>query len=58
MTITLMEFMAIAIPTIGALAWLFRIESRVNVGGARYEDIISRLERIEAKVDRMNGRHE
>lgn len=58
MTIELSTVIAIALPAVGAIVWLIRLEGRVNVGDARQADIIGRLERIEAKVDRMNGRHE
>lgn len=57
MTIDLSTVIAIALPAVGAIVWLIRLEGRVNVEDARYEDIIGRLERIEAKLDRSNRRH-
>lgn len=37
---------------IGAIVWLVRLEGRVNVTDARYQDIIDRLKRIEDKQDK------
>jgi hypothetical protein len=37
---------------VGAIVWLIRLEGRINVTDARYQDIIARLARIEAKQDK------
>ena len=44
---------AIAIPTVLGIVWLVRLEGRINVTDAQFEDIIRRLARIEAKQDEL-----
>jgi len=53
MTIDLGTFAAIAIPTVLGIVWLVRLEGRINVTDAQFEDIIRRLARIEAKQDEL-----
>lgn len=57
MTVTLSDVVLIAVPLLSVAAWLFRLEGRINVTDARYDDIIRRLERIEYKQDKANGTH-
>ena len=56
MQIELGTLIAGAIPVIGAIVWLVRLEGRINVSDSRHEDIIGRLKRIEYKLD--NGQKE
>jgi len=56
-TLTIEQVLAIGVPTILALTWLIRLEGRIDVGVSRHDDIVGRLERIEAKLDRSNGIH-
>lgn len=51
MTIDLGTFTALAVPVIGAVVWLVRLEGRINVTDFRYEEILRRLDRIEKKQD-------
>lgn len=55
MTIDLQTFIAVSVPTVGAIVWLVRLEGRINVGDSRQTDIIGRLARIENKLDKANG---
>jgi hypothetical protein len=55
MTIDLGTLVAIAVPSVGAIVWLVRLEGRINVNDSRHDDIIGRLARIETKLDRSNG---
>ena len=36
---------------VGVVVWLVRLEGRINVTDARYEDIVRRLERIDYKLN-------
>jgi len=51
MTIDVGTFFAFAVPTILGVVWLVRLEGRINVTDFRYNEIIRRLDRIEAKQD-------
>jgi hypothetical protein len=55
MTIEIGTLVTVAVPTVGAIVWLVRLEGRINVADARHEDIVDRLERIERKIDHSNG---
>lgn len=55
MQIDLGTFIAIAVPSVGAIVWLVRLEGRINVNDSRHDDIVERLKRIETKLDRGNG---
>ena len=55
MTLTLDQLLAILVPSVLALAWLFRLQGRLDVTDARYLEIIGRLERIEENQDRRHG---
>ena len=52
---TVSTLVAILVPTIGAIVWAVRLEGRLNVHEARQEAVISRLVRIERKIDDLNG---
>lgn len=54
MTMDFNTLVAVAVPTVGAIVWLVRLEGRINIGDERHKDIIGRLVRIENKIDR-NG---
>lgn len=56
MTFDLSTFLAVAVPLVGVVVWMVRLEGRINVHDARYGDILRQLVRIETKLDRMNGR--
>ena len=43
----------LAITAIGGLVWIIRLEGRVNVSDERQQDIIKRLMRIEALIDKL-----
>jgi len=51
MTIDPAVVVAIVVPTVLGIVWLVRLEGRINVTDAQFEDIIRRLARIEAKQD-------
>ncbi len=52
MTLAPEQFVALIIPLVLGLAWLFRLSGRQDVTDARYGEIIKRLERIEDNQDR------
>lgn len=51
MTLDVQTLLLAAGMTVGAIVWLVRLEGRINVTDARYQDIIDRLRRIESKQD-------
>jgi hypothetical protein len=55
MSLTFEEVAAIVGAAISALIWLLRLEGRVNLTDARYQEIIGRLERIEDNQDRRSN---
>jgi len=57
MHIEVVTLVALVVPVVGAIVWLVRLEGRIDVGVSRHDDIVGRLERIEAKLDRSNGIH-
>lgn len=56
MQIDLSIIIAGAVPIVGAIVWLVRLEGRINVSESRHDDIIHRLSRIETKLDHANGK--
>ena len=52
---TIGALVAITVPIVGGMAWLFKLDGRITVQEARLEDIIDRLVRIEHKIDGLNG---
>jgi Na+/melibiose symporter-like transporter len=57
MTVTVNQIIAGVVPCVLALAWLFRLQGRLDVTDARYMEIIGRLERIEENQDRRVRHH-
>lgn len=52
-------FAAVAVPVVLALAWLFRLEGKVNEHANLFGRIESDVKYIRERVDRaLNGRHE
>lgn len=52
MNVTVEDVMLVLVPFVGALAWLFRLEGRINTTAARYDEIIRRLDRMERAQDK------
>lgn len=49
--------MAAAVPALGFIVWLLRLEGRINVQDARYTEIKESLAYIRERLDRaLNGR--
>lgn len=55
MQIEAQTILAVAVPTVGVVVWLVRLEGRVNLIDARYLDIKEALSRIEAKTDKLRS---
>jgi hypothetical protein len=51
MNISIQDAIAVLVPAFTVITWLLRLEGRINVTDARFNDIIARLVRIEAKQD-------
>lgn len=57
MTIDLGTLIAIAVPTVGAIVWLVRLEGRVNMGEASVTELRDDVRYIRERIDRaLNGR--
>lgn len=50
MTLTFQEFMALAVPSVLGLAWLLRLEGRINLSDSHYADLKAALDEIRADV--------
>jgi hypothetical protein len=56
MGVTVEAVMAAAVPVVGVIVWLIRLEGRINLQDARYEEIKDSLVYIRDRLDRaLNG---
>jgi len=52
MSVDVGTILAVAVPCVLGIVWMVRLEGRINVTDARFEEILKRLDRIEANQDR------
>lgn len=56
---TLSVGIAVALPTLGGVVWLIRLEGRVNTQAALHSDLKADVRYIRERIDRaLNGRDE
>ena len=50
---------AVAVPAVGVVVWLVRLEGRINTNEALQKTVLAEVQYIRERIDRaLNGRHE